>query len=266
LGQLSGQIWSYSQQSYDLITLGTRSVTLIPSPVALEAQPTSPSVVLEAVKPSQVSSEADIFNSAFENILIGEAFPRQPVQLPPLIQSPLLRRRFSFTTPQKMETPNIPSPGWDPSYLAMVTSNPLSNPASDPSSFLGSKTNPNIIQADPEFPERHREFDIKFVKSMKHGDYFCLGYHIRTKVGEMDPDHWSATMCQEAEYKSGLSLSKGPLVVVGLKTSNSIISVCSVPRCRLRMFQPYQSLHTTERIAGNSIGCWFLRRVFSWTM
>jgi hypothetical protein len=168
-----------------------------------QPSPPSPVGLLEAQSPP--SDGADILNSAFGNLSIREELPPQPVQSPPL------RRRFSFSTPTEMETPDIPTPGWtDPPSSAMVTRDPSSNPPSDPSSFLGSKTNPHIIQVDPEFPEKHREFDIEFVERMKHGDYFRSGYHIRTEVGVKDPDLWSATMCQEAGYENRAVLVKGP--------------------------------------------------------
>jgi hypothetical protein len=106
-------------------------------------------------------------------------------------------------------TPDRPTPGWTDPSLAIVSRAPSSNPVNI-SSFLGSRANPHIIHVDPEFPERHREFDIEFVKRMKHGNYSRSGFHIRTEVGLEDPDLWSAAMYQEAGYTNRAVLVKGP--------------------------------------------------------
>jgi hypothetical protein len=98
-----------------------------------------------------------------------------------------------------METPDRPTPGWTDPSSVIISRDPLSHPINI-SSFLGSRANPHIIHVDPEFPERHWEFDIEFVERMKHGDYSRSGFHIRTKVGLKDPDLWSAAMYQEAGY------------------------------------------------------------------
>jgi hypothetical protein len=108
-----------------------------------------------------------------------------------------------------METPDRPTPGWTDLSLAIVSRAPSSNPVNI-SSFLGSRANPHIIHVDPEFPKRHREFDIEFVQRMKHGDYSRSGFHIRTEVGLEDPDLWSAAMYQEAGYTNWAVLVKGP--------------------------------------------------------
>jgi hypothetical protein len=76
--------------------------------------------------------------------------------------------------------------------------------------FLVPILTPISSQVDPEWPERHQEFDVEYVQRIKHGDYVRSGYHIRTEVGLKDKDLWSAVMYQGAGFENRAVLVKGP--------------------------------------------------------
>jgi hypothetical protein len=59
---------------------------------------------------------------------------------------------------------------------------------------LGSKTNPNIILVNKEFPERNGEFDVQYVQGIALEGSKRNGWHIRIRISMQDSKLWKAVV------------------------------------------------------------------------
>jgi hypothetical protein len=59
---------------------------------------------------------------------------------------------------------------------------------------LGSKTNPNIIHVNKEFPEQNGEFDVQYVQGIALQGSKRNGWHIRIRISMEDSTLWSAVV------------------------------------------------------------------------
>jgi hypothetical protein len=112
--------------------------------------------------------------------------------------SPMLSRTPPSTRRNISYNPATPSSLHDRSSVAE---------SSD--AMLGSKSNPHMIFVNPEYPEKHMQFDIQHVESFKQGDFVRSGFHIRAQTSVQDKHIWDATMFNGYETRSAI-LIKAP--------------------------------------------------------
>ena len=130
-------------------------------------------------------------NSAFRNLSFKSPSHQS-------IASPSIKRNIQFAEPTAR---NISTPDLSWTSLSEATSE---------ASFVGSRSNPYIIKVDTRWPERHRNFDVKYVDRIKHGEYVRQGYHIRSNVSVADATLFEATMFAGNGLKNRSVLIKGP--------------------------------------------------------
>jgi hypothetical protein len=158
------------------------------------------------------ASESSIDESSID---IARQLETLSIQGPPRIMMTTPSR-----TPPRKKAPSIASPG----FASPIFASPL-RPSLDETSLTGeeerddvgytildflhqngTKDQPYIVMADPNFPEQNGNFDITRLEDIEHNDYEHQGFHIRLSIDLPDYSGWEAFIPNPNDYPSLLPL------------------------------------------------------------
>jgi hypothetical protein len=151
-----------------------------------DEQETSASVEQETSASVELETSASVaaIASAFEGISLGD---KNLTQLNTANDLPFSPIRTSASASTSMADSTVVA-----GHSVIMAGNVPDGSKATP--HLGSKTNPNIILVNKEFPERNGEFDVQYVQGIALQGSKRNGWHIRIRISMQDSKLWSAVV------------------------------------------------------------------------
>jgi hypothetical protein len=174
--------------------------------------------LIESASESSISFEEDIESRQFEDLCTVGL--RSPPVLHKMMTTPTRTpnrtpNRTPIRTPNRKKAPSVASYLASPVPAPTLEVNSFTEEEEDDAAYthldfrcqLGTKDQPFIVMANPDYPERNGPtFNICRLEEIEHKDYEHQGFHIRLSTDLPDYKEWEAFIPNPQEYPSLIPL------------------------------------------------------------